>query len=72
MAILLHNPEAKSSAGFIAKNNIIYKVKNAVYVDARAVHEGYLKINEDCRAKGDKRQVVNFGGRIGGYLIPLK
>ena len=59
------------TAGFTAKNNIVYKVKNPTFMDSRDVHRGFLSINEYNRANGIKSQVVNFG-RIGGYLIPIR
>ena len=72
METILNNPEqGASKAGFIAKNNIVYKVQNPKFIDQRSVHLGYIGINEYNQAHGIKSQVVNFGP-AGGYLFPIK
>lgn len=72
MENILHNPDpSPSKAGFIAKNNIVYKVNNPKFIDLRTVHLGYISINEYNQEHGIKSQVVNFGP-AGGYLFPIK
>lgn len=71
MKTLFQEKGKVQKAGFIAKNDIIYQVDKPRFIDDKAMHYGYIQINDDLRSMGIKRQVVNFGF-AGGYLFPYK
>lgn len=69
MKTLFQQKVKSRKAGFIAKNNITYEIDKPRFIDDKAMHYGYIQINEDLRNIGIRRQVVNFGF-AGGYLFP--